>query len=47
MARRVSIIMDDDLYKKLQIIQAKQISKTNKSISFSRVLNNALRKQLK
>ncbi len=47
MARRVTIMLDDDLLKKLHEIQAKQIKESQKSVSFSRVLNEMLRKSLK
>ena len=47
MAKRVTIMIDDDLDKKLRLLQAKLISKTNESVSYSRVINNELRKQLK
>jgi len=47
MSQRVTIMIDDDISKKLHQIQAKVISKTSQSISFSRVLNTELRKQLK
>lgn len=47
MPKRVTIMIDDDLDKKLRMIQAKQISKTNTSVSFSNVLNETLRKQIK
>ena len=47
MAKRITIMLDDDLLKKLHEIQAKQIKKTQKSVSFSRVLNEVLRKRLK
>lgn len=40
-------MIDDDLDKKLRLLQAKQISKTNESISYSKVINDELRKQLK
>ena len=40
-------MVDDDVDKKLRIIQAKEISKTQSSVSFSRVINEMLRKQLK
>jgi len=46
MAKRVTIMIDDDIGKKLHLIQAKQISKTRGSVSFSRVVNTELRKQL-
>jgi metal-responsive CopG/Arc/MetJ family transcriptional regulator len=47
MAKRITIILDDDLLKKLDEIQAKQIKQSTKSVSFSRVLNEMLRKSLK
>ena len=47
MAKRITIMLEDDLLKKLHEIQAKQIKKTQKSVSFSRVLNEVLRKGLK
>ena len=39
-------MIDDDLDKKLRLIQAKEITKTNSSISYSQVVNDMLRKQL-
>ncbi len=47
MARRVTIMIDDDLDKKLRSIQAKAIQSTTISVSFSKVINEILRKQLK
>ncbi len=47
MAKRITIILDDDLVKKLYEIQAKQIKNSTKSVSFSHVLNEVLRKSLK
>jgi predicted transcriptional regulator len=47
MGKRITIVLDDDLLKKLHEIQAKQIKKTQKSVSFSRVFNEVLRKRLK
>ena len=40
-------MIDDDIDKKLHLIQAKQIAKTSSAISFSKVLNEVLRRQLK
>ena len=40
-------MIDEDNDKKLRLIQAKQIAKTSSSVSFSQVLNEAIRKQLK
>jgi len=47
MAKRITIMVDDDLVKKLHEIQAKQIKVSKKSVSFSAVLNETLRKILK
>jgi len=47
MAKRITIMIDDDIDKKLRLIQAKQISKTNSSVSYSSVINEVLRRHLK
>ncbi len=47
MAKRITIILDNELLKKLHEIQAKLIKQSSKSVSFSRVLNDVLRKGLK
>lgn len=47
LAKRVTIMIDDEIDKKLRLIQAKQISKSSSSVSYSKVLNDAIRKQLK
>ena len=47
MGKRITIILDDDLLKKLHEIQAKQIKDSTKSVSFFRVLNEVVRKSLK
>jgi len=47
MSKRITIMIDEDNDKKLRLIQAKQIAKTSSSVSFSQVLNEAIRKQLK
>jgi len=47
MAKRVTIMIDDDLDKKLHLIQAKAIQSTNSAVSFSRVINQIVRKQIK
>jgi hypothetical protein len=46
-SKRVTIVIDDDLVKKLRIIQAKNIIKSKESVSFSSVVNDELRKDLK
>jgi hypothetical protein len=47
MSQRITIILDDDLVTSLRQKQAKLIKGTSKSVSFSRVLNETLRKNLK
>ena len=47
MGKRITIMLDDDLLKKLHEIQAKQIKDSTKSVSFSRVLNEVVRNSLK
>jgi len=47
MAKRVTIMLDDDLDRKLRSIQAKEIQNTISSVSFSTVLNQVLRNNLK
>ena len=47
MARRVTVLLDDDLYEKIIKLQAKQITSSNHSVSFSRVINQKLSVALK
>jgi predicted transcriptional regulator len=47
MGKRVTIMLDDDLDKKLHLIQAKAIQSTSSSVSYSQVINETLRKKLK
>jgi len=47
MSRIITIVLDDDNIKKLRTIQVKKIKESDKSVSFSRVLNDVLRKQLR
>ncbi len=47
MARRITVVLDDELNKKLRNVQSKKISKSKKSVSFSSVINEELRKSLK
>lgn len=47
MSKRVTIMIDDNLDKKLRTLQAKRIEKENSSVSYSRVLNDCVRKGLK
>jgi len=47
MAKRITIMIDDDLDKKLHLIQAKAIQSTNSAVSFSSVLNETIRNSIK
>ena len=47
MTKRVTIMIDEDLDKKLRSRQAKMIIQEQTSYSYSKVLNDALRKVLK
>jgi len=47
MGKRVTIVIDDDLNKKLRLLQAKIIHQKHVSYSFSKVLNESLRKVLR
>lgn len=47
MGQRITIVLDNDLVDRLRNLQAKQIRKTKKSVSFSKVLNTQLRKRMK
>ena len=45
-AERITIMLDSDLGVKLRVIQAKKIKKTNKGYSYSKAINDTLRKCL-
>lgn len=47
MGKRITIVLDDDLQKKLREKQAKRIKETSSSVSFSNVLNETIRKCIK
>ncbi len=47
MGRRVTIMIDDDLDKKIRLRQAKMIQQNQTAYSFSKTLNEVLRKSLK
>ena len=47
MGKRVTIILDDDLVKKVHDLQSKQIKDTSESVSFSRVINGLIKKCFK
>jgi len=43
MLRRITIMLDDELQKKLREKQAKLIKQSNKNVSFSQVINLTLK----
>jgi hypothetical protein len=47
MTKKITIMLEDDLDKKLRVIQANLIQNTSSSVSFSTVLNDTVRKSLK
>lgn len=47
MGRRITIVLDEELEKKLRLIQSKFVKNSIKSISFSHVLNMVLEEGLK
>ena len=47
MSKRVTIMIDNDLDKKLRLRQARMIQQKQTSYSYSRVMNETLRKVLK
>ena len=47
MPQRITLLIDDELVWKLREIQAKQLKKTHKSVSFSKVVTDAIRKGIK
>ena len=47
MSKRITIMIDEDLDKKLRMLQAKEITKTAKSVSFSQIINDTIRKSVK
>ena len=47
MGRRITIVLDEELEKKLRLLQSKLVKNSVKSISFSRVLNMIVEEGLK
>ena len=47
MGRRVTIMIDEENFKKLHILQSKLLKQTNASVSFSKVLNETIAMGLK
>ena len=47
MAERITIMLNGDIVKKIRKLQAKKITETSSSVSFSRIVNEVLEKGLK
>lgn len=47
MGKRITIVLEDNLVKKLREKQSKKIKESNSSVSFSKTINDELRKILK
>ncbi len=47
MIKRITITLDENIIAKIRSIQAEKIAKTNRSISFSQVVEQILREGLK
>ncbi len=47
MGTRVTIMLDDDLVKKIRTLQAGLIKESNSSVSFSKVINQCIKKGIK
>jgi hypothetical protein len=47
MAKRITIMIEDDLDKKIRLLQAKTIQQTSSSVSYSGVINDVLKKRFK
>jgi len=43
MVRRVTVLLDDDVIKKLRLKQAQEIKKSKKSVSFSKIIIDTLK----
>jgi len=47
LSKRITVMLDDEIYKKLRIYQAKQIKNSVTSVSFSSVINSVLEEEIK
>ena len=43
----VTVVIDDDILKKLRVLQSKKISSSMKTVSFSKIVNDVLKKGLR
>lgn len=47
MSRRITVVLEDELVKKLRNRQAKEFLKSKNVVSFSQIINNIVRENLK
>ena len=47
MAIRITIVLDDNVHKKLRVYQARMIKNSEDAVSFSHVINEVLQRGLK
>ena len=47
MGKRITVVLDDDLDRKIRLRQAKMIQQNQTAYSFSKTVNEVLRKSLK
>lgn len=47
MSKRITVVMNDDLDKKIRLYQVKIMQRTNSSYSYSAAINDTIRKALK
>ena len=43
---RITIVLNGEIHKKLRVKQAKEIKNSEKSVSFSKIINECLKKTL-
>lgn len=46
-SQRITVLIDDDIAKKLRLKQAKLMLELNENVSFSRIINQELKSKLK
>lgn len=44
MTKRITVMIDDDNYKKLRALQVKMIVKSDGNVSFSKIINETIKK---
>ena len=47
MGKRITLMIDDDLDKKIRYLQAQAIRNTHKAVSYSEIINQILREKSK